>query len=90
MQRLYVYTGALIIIGLSIGVPAASALLSGMTGLPTVLMAIGGVGMVVGAGYEAVRTDPAAFTAPTLVLALLVVGAGLALLGTLLTVASGG
>jgi hypothetical protein len=90
VQRLYVYTGSLVVLGLSLGVPAAHELRSGTASLPLVLTAVGGAGLVVTAGYEAVRTDPDEFTASTVALGVLVAAAGLAVLGTLLSATSGG
>jgi uncharacterized membrane protein YjjP (DUF1212 family) len=90
MQRLYIYNGALAVIGASLGGPAVRSLMAGDWGISLLLMTIGGCGMILGAGYESLRTDPNEFTISTGLLILLVGAACMSLLGTLLSVASGG
>jgi hypothetical protein len=86
MERLYLYSAAMAIIGLSIGSPAALSVFSGDRSVPLLLMTIGGVGMVATAGYEVVRCDPAEFEIPGRVLFVVVGAACLSLLGTVLSV----
>jgi len=52
-------------------------------------MAIGGGGMVITAGHELLRTDPAEFTVSDTTLFVLVGAACLSLLGTVLSAVSG-
>lgn len=89
MERLHVYSGALAVIGLSIGLPAVRSLAAGEHGIPTLLVVVGGGWTVVGAVYESLRTDPDEFRIPAAVLLVLVGAAGLSLLGTLLSALSG-
>ena len=84
MERLYLYDGALAVIGLALGLPAARSLLAGDRAVPTLLLAFGGVALVVSAGYESLRTDPDEFTAPAWALFALVGAACLSLLGAVL------
>jgi Na+/citrate or Na+/malate symporter len=88
MKRLYVFNGALVIIGLSLGLPAAQSLIVGDHSIPVLLMALGGGGMIVSAGYESLRTDPEEFTISAAALFALVGAACLSLLGTLLSAVS--
>ena len=89
MERLYVYNGALAVIGLSLGLPAMSTLVAGNYSIPVLLMAIGGCGTIVGAGYESLRTDPSEFTISAAALFALVGAAFISLLGALLSELSG-
>ena len=52
-------------------------------------MVIGGVGMLVTAGYELLRTDPEEFTAPAIALLVLAGSACLSFLGTILSAMGG-
>ena len=88
MKRLYVFNGALVIIGLSIGFPAAQSLFAGEHSIPVLLMALGGGGLIVSASYESVRTDPDEFKISAAALFVLVGAACLSLLGTLLSTVS--
>lgn len=65
MQRLYVYNGALAVIGVSLGLEATLALIAGQSRITLWLMALGGSGMVVAAVYEAVTTDPDGYSVNT-------------------------
>ncbi|QCC52186.1 hypothetical protein [Halapricum salinum] len=89
MERLYVYNGALAVIGLSLGLPAMGSLIAGNYSIPVLLMAIGGGGMIVGAGYESLRTDPNEFTISVAALFALVGAACMSLLGAILSAVSG-
>ncbi|MEE6211053.1 hypothetical protein U3A55_12950 [Salarchaeum sp. III] len=84
MERLYVYNGALAVIGVAVVVQTA---VTGGSTLLTAFVAASGGAMVVGAGYDAVRRDPAEFTVPAGAVFALVVAAGVALLGALLNLA---
>ena len=85
MQRLYIYDGALVVIGATLGVPAVRSVTTGVWSLPLLLMTVGGCGLVLAAGSHSVRTDPDEFTVSTRQLALNVGAACLALLGTVLS-----
>ncbi|MFC7187237.1 hypothetical protein [Halorubrum yunnanense] len=86
MEDLYIYTGSFVVIGASIGGPAVGSLIAGDRGIPILLMAIGGAGMLATGGYELLRTDPEEFTASAIVLLVLVGSACLSFLGTILSV----
>ncbi|QUO48029.1 hypothetical protein [Halorubrum ruber] len=89
MEDLYVYTGSFAVIGTSLGGPAVASVVGGDRGIPILLMAIGGAGMLAVAGYESLQTDPEEFTAPPIVLLALVGAACLTLLGTVLPAVTG-
>ncbi|MFD1588449.1 hypothetical protein ACFR9U_15815 [Halorientalis brevis] len=89
MERLYVYNGALSVIGLSLGFPAVRSLIAGDHSIPVLLMTIGGGGMIVSAGYESLRTDPDEFEISTATLFAFVGAACLSLLGTVLSAVPG-
>ncbi|TKX81619.1 hypothetical protein [Halorubrum sp. SD626R] len=89
MEDLYIYTGSTAVIGASVGGPAVSSFFAGDRSIPILLMAIGGCGMLVSAGYSLLRTDPEEFTASAASLLLLVAAACLALLETVLSAVSG-
>ncbi|RJX44849.1 hypothetical protein DM826_01725 [Halonotius aquaticus] len=89
MERLYIYTGAFAVIGLSVGGPATRSLAAGDHSIPILLMAIGGAGMTVTAVYEALETDPEEFIASAISIFALVGAACLTLLGTVLSAISG-
>ena len=84
MKRLYVYDGALLVIGVSFGLPAILSLGAGQSSIPLWLMAVGGGGMVVTALYEAVTTDPDSYSANTYALFGLVFAAVLSLVSTVI------
>ncbi len=87
MERLYLYSSSIAVIGLSIGFPAALSVISGDRSVPILLMTIGGGGMVATAGYEVVRSNPAEFEIPAGILFALVGAACLSLLGAVLSAA---
>ena len=89
MEDLYVYTGSFVVIGASIGGPAAGSFIAGDRSIPILLMAIGGGGMLAIAGYESLQTDPEEFAASPIVLLVLVGAACLTLLGTVLSAVTG-
>jgi CBS-domain-containing membrane protein len=89
MERLYICTGAFAVIGASLGGPATRSLIAGDRSIPILLMAIGGVGMIVTAVYESLRTDPEEFTISAITLFALVGAACMAVLGTILSAISG-
>ncbi|GAA0652031.1 hypothetical protein [Salarchaeum japonicum] len=84
MERLYVYDGALALIGLSVIVQTA---VTGDNAALTAFVAVSGGAMVVGAGYDALRRDPAEFAVPAGAVLALVVAAGIAVCGALLNLA---
>lgn len=79
MQRLYVYNGALAIIGVSLGLGPVLTLKNGESSIVLWLMAVSGGGMVVGAVYESMTTDPDSYSINTSALLGLVFAALLAL-----------
>ena len=89
MEDLYIYTGSLVIIGASMGGPAIGSLIVGDHSISILLMAIGGGGMLVVAGYELLRTDPEEFTASAIALLMWVGAACLTLFGTILSALNG-
>jgi uncharacterized membrane protein YjjP (DUF1212 family) len=89
MQRLYIYNAALVIVGASLGGPAVRSIIAGEWSISILLMTIGGCGLVLGAVYQSLRTDPDDFTVSTSMLVLNIGAACLALFGTLLSAASG-
>jgi hypothetical protein len=89
MERLYIYTGSFVVIGVSVGGPATRSLAAGDYSIPILLVAIGGAGMVVNAVYEALITDPKEFTVSAVSIFAVVGAACLALLGTVLSAVSG-
>jgi len=89
MERLYIYNGALAVIGFSLGFPAVRSLIAGDHSISVLLLAIGGGGMIVTAGYELLRTDPDEFNISTAALFAVVGAACVILLGTILSTVSG-
>lgn len=89
LEDLYIYTGAVAVIGISMGGPAVKSLVAGNHSIPTLLMAIGGTGMLVTAGYKTVRTDPEEFSTSAVRLIILAGAACLTLIGTILSVQPG-
>ncbi|MDS0294007.1 hypothetical protein [Halogeometricum luteum] len=85
MERLYIYSGALAVIGLSIGLPAALSVLSGDHSIPLLLMTVGGAGMTIVAGYESLQRDPDSFEISASLLFALIAAACLSVLGTALS-----
>lgn len=90
MEDLYIYTGSIAVVGASVGGPAMRSLVVGNRSIPILLMAIGGGGMLVTAGYKSLRTDSEDFTVPAARLLLIIAAACLSLLGTILSAVSGG
>ena len=88
MQRLYIYNAALAIVGASLGGPAVRSIIAGDWGISILLMTIGGCGLVLGAVYQSLQTDPDDFNLSTGMLVLNIGAACLALFGTLLFAAS--
>lgn len=89
VERLYIYTGAHMIIGGSMGGPAIRSLIAGEWSLPVLLLTIGGSGMFFGAVYELLRTDSDEFSISASRLFVVVGAACLCFLGMLLSVISG-
>ena len=89
MERLYIYNGALAVIGFLLGFPAVRSLIDGDHSIPVLLLAIGGGGMIVSASYESLRTDPDEFEISAAALFVLVGAACLTLLGTVLSAVPG-
>ncbi|MFC7069193.1 hypothetical protein [Halobaculum lipolyticum] len=81
MDRLYLFTGALAVCGAAIGAQGAVELLAGGSGVWLWVMAVGGAGTVVAAGYRSVTDDPETFEVAVAPLLGLWLGAVLALLG---------
>lgn len=84
MERLYVYNGALTVIGVSFGLNAMPSLIAGERTIPLLLMAIGSVVIILSAIYGSLSTDPAEFEVSTGAVFALIVAACLSLTGTLL------
>jgi hypothetical protein len=84
VRRRHVYHGALATVGLCLGLPAAWSLGAGDRSVPIALMAVGGLGTAVGAGYESLRTDGVDVSAARLLV--LVGAASLGLVATVLSV----
>jgi len=84
VERLYAYNGALAVIGISLGLNAVPSLVAGEQSLPLLLLGIGSIGMVLGAVYESLSTDPAEFEVSAGALLALIVAACLSLTGTIL------
>ena len=84
MERLYVYNGALAIVGISLGFNAVPSLLAGERSVSLLLIAVGSCGMIVAAVYQSLTTDPAEFTISTGALLTLIGAACLSLAGTAL------
>lgn len=89
VQRLYIYDAALAVIGATMGLPAVRSVIAGEWSAPVLLMTIGGCGLVLAAGFHSLRTDPSEFNISTHMLLLTVAGACMAVIGTLLSGASG-
>lgn len=85
MERLYIYSSAMAVIGLCLFVPAAQSVVTGDQSISILLMTVGGGGMISGAVYKSIRTDPEEFEFHSVRLLLLVVLACLAVLGTALS-----
>jgi len=62
MERLYLYQASLAVWGLSFLLNAGSSFATGDGEIVPLLFAVSGSALVVGAGYESLRTDPAEFT----------------------------
>jgi hypothetical protein len=86
VRRHHVYHGALATIGLCLGLPAAWSLGAGDRSVPIALVAVGGLGMAVSAGYESLRTDPDGIDVSAARLLALVGAACLGVVGTALSV----
>lgn len=85
MERLHIHNGAVAVIGLCMFIPATQSVIAGEHALPTVLVTIGAGGMITGAIYRSIQTDPEEFTLSTARLLLLI---GFACLSVLVTVLS--
>ncbi|ESS07307.1 MAG: hypothetical protein A07HB70_00581 [uncultured archaeon A07HB70] len=86
MDRLYIYNTTIVVIGLCMFVPAAQSVGAGEYSIPILLLTVGGGGMVSGAIYQSLRTDPEEFEFPAGRLLLLVGLACLSVLGTILSI----
>ena len=62
MKRLYLYQGSLAVWGASFLLVAGASFAAGDGGLVPALFALSGSALVLGSGYELVRTDPAEFS----------------------------
>jgi len=62
MKRLYLYQGALAVLGLSFLLNAGTSFAAGDWSTVPLLFAVSGSGLLLGSGYESFRTDPAEFT----------------------------
>ena len=62
MERLYLYQASLAVWGLSFLLNAGSSFATGDGGIVPLLFAVSGGALVLGSGYESLRTDPAEFT----------------------------
>ena len=84
MKRLYAYQGALAVIGVSLGLNALPSLVAGERSIPLLLIAVGSSGMIIGAIYESLSTDPSEFEISAGALLVMLAAACLSLVGTLL------
>ena len=78
VKRLYLYQGSLAVWGASFLLVAGASFAAGDGGLVPALFALSGSALVLGSGYELLRTDPADFSASGGSL-LLVVGSAVAI-----------
>ena len=62
MERLYLYHGAFAVLGMSFLLNASAAFVAGAWGLVPLTFGISGGGLILSAGYESLRTDPAEWT----------------------------
>ena len=83
MERLYLYNGALAVLGLSFLLNAVASFADGGSNVLILLFAVSGSGLIVGAGYESLRSDPTEFEISAGALFALIGGACVSLLGTL-------
>jgi len=86
MERLYLYQASLAVWGLSFLLNAGSSFATGDGGIVPLLFAVSGGALVLGSGYESLRTDPAEFTISAGSLFLVIVTAFLILILTILDV----
>jgi hypothetical protein len=61
MNRLYIYNGAIAVIGLCLFVPAVVSIAADEYSIPILLLTVGGGGMVSGAIYRSLRVDQEEF-----------------------------
>ena len=86
MDRLYAYNGAVGVIGLCLFVPAVVSVAAGEYSTPTLLVTVGGGGMVSGAIYRSLRGDREEFTISARRLLLMLSLACLSVLAAVLSV----
>ena len=86
MNRLDAYNGAVAVIGLCLFVPAVVSVAAGEYSTPTLLVTVGGGGMVSGAIYRSLRGDHEEFTISAGRLLLMLSLACLSVLATVLSV----
>lgn len=86
MNRLYAYNGAVAVIGLCLFVPAVVSVAAGEYSTPTLLVTVGGGGMVSGAIYRSLRGNHEEFSISAGRLLLMLSLACLSVLATVLSV----
>lgn len=86
MERFYLYQGSLAALGLSFLLNAGGSFAAGDWSLVPLLFAVSGSGLLLGSGYESLRTDPAEFTISAGALFIISGCAGLSLILTVLDV----
>ena len=86
MERFYLYQGSLAVLGLSFLLNAGAPLAAGDWSLVPLLFAVSGSGLLLGAGYELLRTDPTEFTISAGALFIISSGACLSLILTVLDI----
>jgi hypothetical protein len=85
MNRLYVYNGAIAVIGLCLFVPAVVSITAGEYSIPILLLTVGGGGMVSSAIYRSLRDDHEEFNISAGWLLLMIGVACLSVFGTILS-----
>lgn len=85
VNRALLYHGSWLVVGVCTAVPALLSIRAGEFGIGTLLMAVGGVGLVLGVGYERRFRDAPDPELPAGVLFALVFAAALTLVGTVLS-----
>ncbi|KTG09047.1 hypothetical protein AUR64_14695 [Haloprofundus marisrubri] len=86
MERLYLYNGALAVLGLSFLFNSGATIAGGDVDIISILFLLSGGGMVLGAVYESLRTDPAEFTISAGALMVIVGGACLSFVAIVLDI----
>lgn len=85
MNRLYMYNGAIAVIGLCMFVPAVISIAGGEYSIPILLLTVGGGGMVSSAIYRSLRDNNEEFNISAGWLLLIIGVACLSVFGTVLS-----